>query len=69
MNNFTVDLNTVQTNMVYVDCKMPASELVASLAELGIDLFDTGANTVRIVTHLHITDEDVQRIISAFAAL
>ena len=48
---------------------MPASELVASLAELGIDLFDTGANTVRIVTHLHITDEDVQRIISAFDAL
>ncbi|MGY8670070.1 MAG: threonine aldolase family protein [Candidatus Poseidoniales archaeon] len=69
MNNFTVDLNTVQTNMVYVECKMPASELVASLAELGIDLFDTGANTVRIVTHLHITDEDVQRIISAFDAL
>jgi threonine aldolase len=69
MSNFTVDLNTVQTNMVYVDCKMPASELVASLAELGIDLFDTGANTVRVVTHLHITDEDVQRIISAFASL
>jgi len=69
MSKFTVDLNTVQTNMVYVDCKMPATELVNSLAELGIDLFDTGPNTVRIVTHLHITDEDVQRIISAFAAL
>ncbi len=69
MDKFTVDLNTVQTNMVYVDCKMPAAELTVSLAELGIDLFDTGPNTVRIVTHLHITDEDVQRIISAFAAL
>lgn len=69
MDKFTIDLDTVQTNMVYVESQMPAAELVSALAGMGIDLFDTGPNKVRIVTHLHITDEDVQRIIAAFAAV
>jgi threonine aldolase len=68
MDGFDVDLSTVQTNMVYVNTEVPATEVVASLAELGIDLFDIALNTVRIVVHLHITDEDVARIIAAFAA-
>jgi threonine aldolase len=68
MDGFDVDLSTVQTNMVYVDTETPATEVAASLAELGIDLFDIALNTVRIVVHLHITDEDVERIIAAFAA-
>ncbi|MGY8754754.1 MAG: threonine aldolase family protein [Candidatus Poseidoniales archaeon] len=68
MDLFDVDLSTVQTNMVYVDCSIPATDLVQKLSAHGIDLFDTGPNTVRIVTHLHITDEDVSRIIAAFAA-
>jgi threonine aldolase len=68
MDGFDVDLSTVQTNMVYVNTEAPATEVVASLAELGIDLFDIALNTVRIVVHLHITDEDVERIIAAFAA-
>jgi threonine aldolase len=68
MDGFDVDLSTVQTNMVYVNTEVPATEVVASLAELGIDLFDIALNTVRIVVHLHITDEDVERIITAFAA-
>jgi threonine aldolase len=68
MEGFDVDLSTVQTNMVYVNTEVPAAEVAASLAELGIDLFDIALNTVRIVVHLHITDEDVERIIAAFAA-
>ena len=68
MDGFDVDLSTVQTNMVYVNTEAPAAEVAASLAELGIDLFDIASNSVRIVVHLHITDEDVARIIAAFAA-
>ncbi len=68
MDGFDVDLSTVQTNMVYVNTEVPAAEVTASLAELGIDLFDIALNTVRIVVHLHITDEDVERIIAAFDA-
>jgi threonine aldolase len=68
MDGFDVDLSTVQTNMVYVNTEVPAADVASSLAELGIDLFDIAPNSVRIVVHLHITDEDVERIIAAFDA-
>jgi hypothetical protein len=31
-------------------------------------MFDLPYNRVRVAIHLHITDEDVERIIAAFAA-
>ena len=68
MDNFSVDLEAVQSNLVYVNCKIPASDVVVSLANHGIDMFDLPYNRVRVAIHLHITDEDVDRIIAAFAA-
>ena len=68
MDNFSVDLEAVQSNLVYVNCNIPAAEVVASLAEHGVDMFDLPYNRVRVAIHLHITDEDVERIITAFAA-
>ena len=68
MENFSVDLEAVQSNLVYVNCKIPAADVVESLAEHGIDMFDLPYNRVRVAIHLHITDEDVARIIAAFAA-
>jgi threonine aldolase len=68
MENFSVDMDAVQSNLVYVNCNIPATEVVASLAEHGIDMFDLPYNRVRVAIHLHITDEDVERIIAAFAA-
>jgi len=69
MDNFSVDLDTVQTNMVYVTCKNLASRVVEGLEKQGIDLFDLSLNKVRIVCHLHINDEDEQRITKAFSTL
>ena len=69
MDNFSVDLDTVQTNMVYVTCKNLASKVVEGLEKQGIDIFDLSLNKVRIVCHLHINDEDEQRIIKAFSTL
>ncbi len=63
LEQFSVDLSTVQSNMVYVDCRAPASEVLSTLADNGIDVLDTGAHRFRIVCHLHITDEDVDRLI------
>ena len=68
MENFSVDLDAVQSNLVYVNCNIPAAEVVSSLAEHGIDMFDLPYNRVRVAIHLHITDQDVERIIAAFAA-
>ena len=69
MDAFSVDLDTVQTNMVYVTCEKSAPKVVEELQKHGIDLFDLGPNSVRIVCHLHIDDEDEQRIIKAFSQL
>ena len=64
----SVDLDTVQTNMVYVECKQPASEVAEILAASGIDVFDISPTHIRIVIHLHITDEDVQRLLEVCAS-
>ena len=61
---FSVDLATVQTNMVYVATDRPATEVVSELSSNGIDAFDTGPHTVRLVVHLHITDEDIERLLA-----
>jgi threonine aldolase len=66
--SFSVDLTTVQTNMVYVDCAAPAQQVVEKLAGHGIDILDTAAHRVRFVVHLHITDEDVERLLSVCAS-
>jgi len=69
LQNFSVDLEAVQSNLVYVNCNIPASEVVSSLAKHGVDLFDLPYNRVRVAIHLHITDEDVDKIIHAFSSL
>jgi threonine aldolase len=69
MNGFTVDMESVQTNMVYIDGDLDAKEMMARLSKHGIDVLDVGPTAVRAVIHLHITDEDIDRTIAAFAAL
>ena len=50
--------------MVYVATDRPATEVVSELSSNGIDAFDTGPHTVRLVVHLHITDEDIERLLA-----
>ena len=69
MDNFSVDLEAVESNLVYVNYAGSAKELVEKLRVKGIDMFDLPYNRVRIAIHLHITDEDVERIIQAFSEL
>lgn len=64
LEGFTVDMSTVQTNMVYVTCERPAAEVAAVLAEHGVDVFDISPTQIRVVIHLHITDEDLERFLS-----
>ncbi len=69
MENFSVDLEAVESNLVYVNYTGSAKKLVEKLRIKGIDMFDLPHNRVRIAIHLHITDEDVERIIQAFSEL
>jgi len=76
MEAYSIDLGAVQSNMVYINCKKDgAKTLVNSLAERGVDVLDLeqgvdygDISTVRAVVHLHITDEDIDRVIAAFDA-
>ena len=69
VDGFEVDMNTVETNMVYFQSKIPATQVMEKLQKLGIDVMDIQPHACRIVVHLHITDEDIQRIIEAFSTL
>jgi threonine aldolase len=64
---FSVDLETVQTNMVYVQTRQPARYVVQQLEMLGVLCLDVFAHTVRLVTHKDVDDEDITHAIDAFA--
>ena len=67
LESFSVNLDTVQSNMVYISCDEGQSQLlVDNLCKEGIDILTINESTVRAVIHLHITDEDVDRTINAF---
>lgn len=60
-----LDLAEVQTNMVFLRLvKGESAELLAFMKERGI-LF-SGYGEMRLVTHLQITDDDIDEVIDAF---
>ena len=61
-----VDLESVRTNMIYLRTESPASEIVEKAAARGIDFLALGPDLLRLVTHLHITDEDIDKTINVF---
>ena len=69
IEGFEVDMQTVETNMVYFKSKTPAIQVMEQLRASGVDVMDIEPHACRIVVHLHITDEDIQRILNIFAAL
>ncbi len=69
IDGFSVDMDSVQTNMVYIEGDLDAKEIIRRLSEKGVDVLDVGPTAVRAVVHLHITDEDIDRTIEAFATL
>jgi threonine aldolase len=66
IDGIEIDLKSVQTNMVYLQTKTPAVEIVKKLADHGIDVLAIGSNLIRMVIHLHINDQGIQKTIHAF---
>jgi threonine aldolase len=68
IEGFDVDLDGVQTNMVYVDITngRDANEVVEALAEMDVDVLALGPHMLRAVAHLHISDSDIEKTIDAF---
>ncbi len=70
MPNFSVNLDTVQSNIVYIGVgKGRSKQMIEKLAKQDIDILDTDDSTIRAVFHLHIGDEDLEKIIMAFSEI
>ncbi|HJM44551.1 MAG TPA: GntG family PLP-dependent aldolase [Candidatus Poseidoniaceae archaeon] len=65
---FSVNIDGVQTNMVYINVlgDITAEEIVEKLAEHDVHVLALGDDLLRAVTHIHITDEDIENSINAF---
>ncbi|MHB2019230.1 MAG: low-specificity L-threonine aldolase [Candidatus Xenobia bacterium] len=68
MEGYSVDLDTVQTNMVFVRTTQPAAEVVADLARSGVRAIDIFPHTIRMVTHKDVDDAAIEKTMAAFAA-
>jgi threonine aldolase len=61
-----VDLDRVQTNFVQVEVAsvgLSQQEAVARLREVGVGLSPTGGGRLRAVTHLDVSDDDIEQAI------
>ena len=65
---FSVNLDGVQTNMVYIKVlgETNAEKVVEKLSEHDIHVLALGDDLLRAVTHIHITDEDIENSIDVF---
>ncbi|GIV06341.1 MAG: threonine aldolase [Fimbriimonadales bacterium] len=67
MPGFSVNLQTVQTNMVYVHTARPAIEIERALAAHGVLCIALDPQRLRLVTHKEIDDRAIDYAIAAFA--
>ncbi|HPZ08115.1 MAG TPA: GntG family PLP-dependent aldolase [Candidatus Eremiobacteraeota bacterium] len=58
IDNLTIDINTVETNMVFFNTKN-AVNLVKSLEKRGILCWNTSEDRIRMAVHYYITEEDI----------
>jgi threonine aldolase len=68
MPNFSINVANVQSNIVFIGVGKGNTELtIEQLSTYGVDILSTDDSTIRAVFHLHITDEDLEKAIEAFA--
>ncbi len=65
IDGISVDLNAVETNMAFVDVDGDVNELVAHAETQGIKLLVAYGRSLRMVTHLDVTDEDITKVIES----
>lgn len=63
---FNIDLETVQTNILYVQTERPAGEIERLLKEKGVLALELDPHRLRLITHHDIDDKDIDYAIDAF---
>ena len=70
MPNFSVNLETVQSNIVFIGVgEGNAKMMIEKLSKQGVDILDIDDSTIRAVFHLHITDQDLEDTIDVFGKI
>lgn len=66
VRGFSVDMDSVQTNMVVVACDAPARDVQARLKEQKVWALPVSEHALRLVLHADIDDARVDRAVEAF---
>ncbi len=72
LSGLSVDLEAVQTNILYIDVdpKLGAAAAFAQrLEQAGVRMLATGPQRLRAVTHLDVSAEDIERALAAIRRL
>ncbi|MEJ2544048.1 MAG: low-specificity L-threonine aldolase [Calditrichaceae bacterium] len=72
MPGFVVNLRTAQTNIVIIDTSLSgktAPELTEKMLEEGVKMTAFSPTRIRAVTHLHITDNDIDKTIEILKSI
>jgi len=69
LHGLHISMDTVESNMVYVQTEKSADKWKQQLEEQGVLCFALGENTLRLVTHLHIDEEQVEEVGKVFEDL
>ncbi len=66
---YQVDQPSVPTNMVMVNLDRDAAEVIQHMAAQGVLISAMGPRRLRLVTHLDVTDADIDRTLLGFSQL
>ena len=72
IHGLSIDLASVQTNIIYFDVvtdRLKAEKLVTELGKRGIKLLCVGPSRLRMVTHYGISSEDIDSALAALAEI
>ena len=69
LEGLSVNMDTVQSNMVYVQTERPSSDWQRELSDHGLLCFALDDHTLRLVSHLHIDDEQILQSIQIFTKI
>ena len=72
LDTFIIDLESVQTNIVVTDIQkdsIDAFEIVERLKENNILAIPFGSHKIRFVTHLHISNDDIETCLQVITSL
>lgn len=70
MGSVKVDLETVETNIVIFDVRAnQAFEIVDLLRKAGVLVVPFGPSTIRAMTHMDVTSEDIERALPLIASV